>query len=81
MKNISTNRARCVRLMLSEPVLAQYRRLEASRKAVILLHRTVHMVSYRRIAMVIKMAGKVVIFFIVVCLPDALVATGSIWSE
>jgi hypothetical protein len=38
-------------------------------------------VSYRRIAMAIKMASKVVTFFIVVFLIVAMAAAEAIWSE
>jgi hypothetical protein len=41
--------------MLSDIILAQWRRPVASREALDLLHRTMHAVTYRCIAMAIKM--------------------------
>jgi hypothetical protein len=38
-------------------------------------------VTYQRIVMAIKTASKVGVFLIVICLPDALAAAGSIQSE
>jgi len=67
--------------MLLEQVLACWRCLVAFRKALDLLHRVMLPVSYRRIAMAIKMASKVDFYFILVLLIVALVAAGAIRSE
>jgi hypothetical protein len=53
----------------------------AFRKALDLLHQAMLAVSYRRIAMAIKMASKVDVFFIVVLLIVTLVAARAIRSE
>jgi hypothetical protein len=45
-----------VRLMLSDIILAQWRRLGASSEALDLLHWAMHAVTYRRIAVAIKTA-------------------------
>ena len=47
----------------------------------LLLHWAMGAVSYRRIAMAIEMASKVVTFFIVVLLIVAMAAAEAIWSE
>ena len=58
--------------MLSERVLTQLRSLVAFMKAMNLLHRAMHSVLYRCIAMSIKMAVEVGTFCVVIfvdCLP------------
>ena len=55
--------------------------LVAFRKALDLLRQAMLAVSYRRIAMAIKMASKVDVFFIVVLLIVTLVAARAKWSE
>ena len=52
--------------VILEQVLARWRRLVASLKAMDLLHRGILAVSYRRIAMAIEAASKVSVFCIVV---------------
>ena len=69
------------RLMLSERVLAQWRRLVALLKATNLLHRVMRAVLYRRIATAIEMASKVGTCCIVVSFAVTLVAAGAIRSE
>ena len=69
------------RLMLSEQVLARWRRLVAFMKATNLLHRAMRAVQYRRIAMAIETASKVGSFCIVVPFAVALAAAGAIHSE
>jgi hypothetical protein len=48
--------------MLSGMILAQWRRPVASSEALDLLHWTMHMVTYRRIVMAIKMASSAGVF-------------------
>jgi hypothetical protein len=48
--------------MLSNIILAQWRRPVASSEALDLLHQAMHAVTYQRIAMAIKMASKVGVF-------------------
>jgi hypothetical protein len=67
-----------VQFMLSDIILARWRRPVASSEALDLLHWPMHVVMYRRIAMAIKMAS---FLLIVVCLPVALAATGAIQSK
>jgi hypothetical protein len=56
-------------------MLAQWQHPVASSKALNLLHQAMHVVSYWRIAMAIKMASKVCDFFIVVVLHGTLATT------
>jgi hypothetical protein len=68
--------------MLSEQVLARWRRLGAFMKAMNLLHWAMRLVLwYRRIAMAIETASKVGTFCIVVLLIVALAAAGAIRSK
>ena len=70
-----------VRLVISERVLARWRRLVASLKASNHLHWSMLAVSYRRIAMTIETASKEGTFCIIVLLIVALAAAGAIHSE
>jgi hypothetical protein len=81
MKNINKNRQRYVPFMLSDVILAQWRRPAASSEALDLLHWAMCMVSYQHTAAAIKMANKVGPFFVVVLFAVALAATGAIWSK
>jgi hypothetical protein len=63
MKNIEQNRRWHVPFMLLERVLTQWWHPVASIEALDLLHRAMHAVSYRRIAMAIKTASKVGVLF------------------
>ncbi len=56
MKKLEKNQGRLDQLQLSAAILAQWRRPVASSKALDLLHRAMRAVTYRRIAMAIKMA-------------------------
>jgi hypothetical protein len=67
--------------MLSDIILAQWRRPVASSEALDLLHWVMYAVTYRRIAMAIKTATFLGVFMTVVCLPVALAAAGAIRSE
>jgi hypothetical protein len=67
--------------MVTEQVLAQWRRLVAFRKALDLMYRSMRSVLYRPLAMAIEMASKVGVLCIVVLLIVALVAAGAIQSE
>jgi hypothetical protein len=51
-----------VLLMLSDIILAQWQCLVASNEALDLLHRAMHAVTYRRIAMALKTASFVGVF-------------------
>jgi hypothetical protein len=62
-------------------VLAQWRRLVASLKAINLLNWVILAVSYRRIAIAIETASKVGVFCIVILLIVALAAAWAICSE
>ena len=62
MKNIEQNRCWHVPVMLSERVLARWWHPVASSEALDPLHRAMHAVSYRRIAMAIETAHKVGVF-------------------
>jgi hypothetical protein len=55
-ENIEKNRCSHVQFMLSDIILAQWRRPVASSEALDLLHRVMCAITYWRIAMVIKMA-------------------------
>jgi hypothetical protein len=67
--------------MLSNIILAQWQRPVASSKALALLHQEMHVVTYRCIAMAIKTASFVGVFFDCCFLPVALAAAGAIRSE
>ena len=69
--------------MLSDIILTRWQRPVASSKALDLLHRAMHAITYRRIAMAIKTATFLGVFYllIVVCLPVALAAAGAIQSK
>jgi hypothetical protein len=67
--------------MLSERVLARWRRLVAFMKATNLLYQVMCGVYYRRIALTIKMVSKVGTFCIIVMLIVALAAARAIRSE
>ena len=72
MKNIEQNRCWHDAFMLSERVLARWWHPVASSEALDPLHRAMHAVSYRRIAMAIETARKVGVFshcFEVDCCP------------
>jgi hypothetical protein len=56
-ENIKKNRRSHVRTMLLGIILAQWRHPVTSSEALDLLHRAMHAVTYRRIAMAIKMAS------------------------
>ena len=71
----------CVRLVLSEQVLAQWRHLVAFLKALDLLHRAMRFILYRHIAMAIEMKSKVGTFCMVVLLLVALAAARAIRSK
>ena len=71
----------CFWLVISERVLARWRRLVAFMKATNLLHRAMRVVYYRRITITIEMAIKVGIFCIIAVLIVALAAAGAIRSE
>ena len=62
MKNIGQNRCWHVPFMLSEQVLAQWWHPVASSEALVLLHRAMHAVLYRRISMAIETASFVGVF-------------------
>ena len=68
-------------MVILERVLARWRRLVASLKVTDPLHRAILAVSYRRMAMAIKTASKVCVFYIVVLLIVILAAAGAILSE
>ncbi len=71
-----------VRFMLSDIILARWQHPVASSEALDLLHWAIHTVTYRRIAMAIKMATFLEVYLlIVVCLPVALAAAGVIRSK
>jgi hypothetical protein len=69
--------------ILLDIILARWWRPVASSEALDLLHRAMCTVTYRRIAMAIKTATLLGVFYllIVVCLPVALAAAGAIHSE
>jgi hypothetical protein len=67
--------------VISERVLAQWRRLVASLKAMNLLHWVIFAVSYWGITMSIETASKVGVFCILILLIVDLAATGAIPSE
>jgi hypothetical protein len=61
-ENIEKNLRSHVRFILSDIILTQWRRPVASKEALDLLHWAMHVVTYRRIAMAIKMASFVGVF-------------------
>ena len=67
--------------MLSERVLARWWCLVTFMKALVLLHRVMRAVLYRRTAMAIQMVSKVDTFCIFVLFAVALAAAGTIRSE
>ena len=67
--------------IISERVLARWRRLVAFMKATNLLHRAMCAVSYRCTVMAIEMVSKVATFFTFVLFAVALVAAEAIRSE
>ncbi len=79
-ENIKKRRSH-VQFMLLDIILAQWRRPVASSEALDLIHWTMRAVTYRRIAMAIKMATFLGVLLIVVCLPVALAAAGVIGSK
>jgi hypothetical protein len=81
MKKLVKNRGMHVRLLLSAAILAQWRRLVASKKALNLLYWAMHAVLYRRTAAAVKMASKVDPFFVAVLFAVALAAAGAIRSD
>jgi hypothetical protein len=62
MKKLIKNRHMHDRLQLSAAILARWRRLVASNKALNLLHQAMCAVTYRRIAMAIKTASFLGVF-------------------
>jgi hypothetical protein len=71
-ENIDKNRRSHVRFMLSDMILARWRRPVASSEALDLVHQAMHAVTYPRIAMAIKMASFVGVFVdccLVACCP------------
>ncbi len=81
MKNIEKNQHRYVPLLLLEQIPAQWRHPVASSEALDLLCRVMYTVSYCCIAVAIKVASKVGVFFIIVLLIVALEAAGAILSK
>ncbi len=77
-ENIKKKRRSHVRSMLSGIILAQWQHPVASSEALDLLHRAMHTVTYRCIAMAIKMASLHMYLLVVVCMPVALAAAGAI---
>ncbi len=69
------------RLCLLVAILARWRRLVASNKALNLLHWAMCAVLYLRTATAIKMASLFGTFFVVVLFAVALAATGAIRSK
>ncbi len=79
-ENIEKNHRSCslVRFMLSDIILARWRRPVASSEALDLLHQAMRAVTYRRIAMAIKTASFVGVFVdccLFACCP------GSCWGD
>jgi hypothetical protein len=68
-------------LQLSATILARWRHLVASNKALNLFYRAMCAVLYRRTAMAIKMASLLGTFFVIVSFAVALVAAGAIRSK
>ena len=69
-------------MTLSEQALAGWQCLVAFMKALDLLHREMHVVSYHRFVMTIETAIKVGTYNILfVLFAVALMAAGAIWSE
>jgi hypothetical protein len=81
MKKLKKKRGRLDQLQLSATILARWRRLVASNKALNLLYWAMHAVLYRRTAAAIKMAGLLGTFFVVISFAVALAAAGAIRSE
>jgi hypothetical protein len=69
-----------VKLILLKRILARWWHPVVSVKALNLLYQAMRAVAYRRIAMAIKMAGKVGVFFIVLVLYVTPAAAGAIHS-
>jgi hypothetical protein len=63
MKKLKKNRGRLDRLQLSAAILARWRRLVASNKALNLLYQATHAVLYRRTTTAIEMASLLGTFF------------------
>jgi hypothetical protein len=61
-ENIKKNHCSHVQFMLLDIILAQWRHPVASSEALDLLHRAMHTVTYRHIAMAIKMASFLGVF-------------------
>jgi hypothetical protein len=80
-ENIEKNRRSHVQFMLSDIILAQWRRPVASSEALDLLYWAMCTVTYRRIAMAIKTASFLGQFVDCCLLPVALAAAGVIPSE
>jgi hypothetical protein len=68
-------------LLLSAAIFAQWWLLVASSEALDLLHQAMHAVTYRQIAMAIKMDSKVGVFYFVVSIAVAPATAGAIWSK
>jgi hypothetical protein len=62
-ENIEKNHRSHVQFMLSDIILTRWQRSMVSSEAMDLLHRAMHTVTYRRIAMAIKMATFLGVFF------------------
>ncbi len=77
-ENIEKNRRSHVQFMLSDIILTQWQRPVASSEALDPLHRVMHTVTYRRIAMAIKTAT-----FLGVFVDCCLIAccTGGCWGD
>ncbi len=80
MKNIKKRRW-YVRVLLLATILAQWWQPVASNIALDLFHRPMHVVTYQRIAMAIKLASKVGVCFIVIFLYVTPAAAGTIHSR
>jgi hypothetical protein len=80
-KNINKNWHLYVPFMLLDIILTKWRHPVASSEALDLLHRAMCAVMHRHIAIAIKTASKVGVFFIVICLLVAQAAAGVIRSK
>ncbi len=78
MKKLKKNQGKLDRLQLSATILARWRRLVASNKALNLLYRAMHAVLYWRTAMAIKMASLLCTFF---CCRFVCCCPGGCWGN
>ncbi len=81
MEKLEKNCHMCDQLHLLAAIIAWWRCLMASTKALDLLHGAMHAVLYRCTAAAIKMASKVCPFFVIVLFAVALEAAGAIRSK